>query len=790
MKISIIGGGPGGLYFALLAQKAWPRWDVTVYERNRPDDTFGFGVVFSDQTLDTFKAYDVPSYEMIRRRFAYWGDVDVVYKGRTLRSGGNGFCGCSRVALLHILHDRCRELGVKLRFQHEVEDLAEFPDSDLIVVADGINSRIRERYKDQFQPAVDLRPNKFTWLGSTRPMDAFKYFFRETPEGIILAHCYQYEPGRSTWVIETDETTWRNFGFDAKDEAAMLETLERVFADELAGHRLIANRSIWRNFPTITNRTWVKDNAVLIGDAKATAHFSIGSGTKLAMEDAISLFDFIKEEKTLDEALKKYDTGRREEVEKTQHAANVSLAWFEHMKRYWGMDPLQFAFGVMSRSKQITWENLELRDPEFVREVRIWFSQKVKEQGLDVDPKNPPVPMFTPFRLRGMVLENRVVVSPMDQYSAVDGMPTDWHFVHLGSRAIGGAGLVFVEMTCVSPEGRISPGCTGLWNEAQRDAFRRIAAFCHAHSKAKLCMQIGHAGRKGSTQLGWEKMDHPLEAGNWPLVSASPIPYEEGISQVPSELTPGDMAKVVADFERSARLADEAGFDMLEIHMAHGYLLASFISPLTNRRSDEYGGPIENRMRFPLAVFNSCRSAFSREKPMSVRISATDWAPGGLSGEDLMAAARMLKAAGCDLIDCSTGQTVPQQRPVYGRMYQAPFADWVRNEVGIATLTVGAVTTADQVNTLLASGKADLVALARPHLANPYFTLQASAWYQHGAQHWPPQYLPGRDQAFRNAARERAELTDVRLRARPASHEVKDAPSRAAYLSPVTGTRS
>jgi anthraniloyl-CoA monooxygenase len=773
MKISIVGGGPGGLYFALLAQKAWPRWDITVYERNRPDDTFGFGVVFSDQTLDAFKAYDGPSYEMIRRRFAYWGDVDVVYKGRTMRSGGNGFCGCSRVALLHILHDRCRELGVKLKFQQEIDSLEGFPDSDLIVVADGINSKIREQNKDHFQPSVDLRPNKFTWLGSTRPLDAFKYFFRETPEGILLAHCYQYEEGRSTWIIETDEGTWKNFGFDAMDEAAMLETVEGVFAEELDGHRMIPNRSVWRNFPTITNQTWVKGNAVLIGDAKATAHFSIGSGTKLAMEDAIALFEAVRSQGSVGKALERYNTARREEVEKTQHAANVSLAWFEHMRRYWDMDPLQFAFGVMSRSKQITWENLELRDPEFVREVRHWYATKVKDQGFDIDLANPPVPMFTPFRLRGMTVENRIAVSAMDQYSAVDGVPGDWHLVHLGSRAVGGAGMVFVEMTCVSPEARITTGCTGLWNEAQRDAFRRITDFCHANSKARLCLQIGHSGRKGSTQLGWEKMDHPLESGNWPVVSASAIPYYEGISPVPKELSSSEMQTIIHQFERSTQLADEAGFDMLEIHMAHGYLLASFISPLTNKRTDKYGGPIENRMRFPLAVFEACRKKFPKEKPMSVRISAADWVPGGLSGEDLMALTRMLKDAGCDLIDCSTGQTVPQQRPVYGRMYQAPFADWVRNETGIATMTVGAVTTADQANTLLASGKADLVALGRPHLANPYFTLQASAWYQHEGQFWPPQYLPGKDQALRNAPREREELTELRLRARPASHEVK-----------------
>ena len=774
MKVTVIGAGPGGLYFALLAKKAWPRWDITVYERNRPDDTFGFGVVFSDQTLDTFKAYDAVTYERIRRRFAYWGDVDVVYKGRVMRSGGNGFCGCSRVALLNILQDRARELGVQMRFQREVEGLDEFPGSDLIVVADGINSKIRSKHESHFQPSVDLRPNKFTWLGSTKPLDAFKYYFRETPEGIILAHCYQYEAERSTWVIETDEATWRNFGFDRMGEAEMLPVIERVFAEELEGHALIANRSLWRNFPNIVNRTWVMDNAVLVGDAKATAHFSIGSGTKLAMEDAIALFEAFRKNQSVSSALKVYDTARREEVEKTQHAANVSLSWFEHMKRYWDMEPQQFAFGVMSRSKQITWENLELRDPRFIEEIHKWFAQKVKAQGFDIDLASPPVPMFTPFRLRDMVVENRVVVSPMDQYSALDGVPGDWHFVHLGSRAVGGAGLLYVEMTCPSPEARISPGDTGLWNEAQRDAFKRIVDFCHASSKARLCMQLGHSGRKGSTQLGWERMDHPLEAGNWPVLSASPIPYYQGVSQVPVELDKKGMKEVVEDFVRSTRYADQAGFDMLEIHMAHGYLLASFISPLTNQRKDSYGGSIENRMRFPLEVWRACREAWPERKPMSVRISATDWAPGGLAGDDLMALCRMLKEAGCDMIDCSTGQTVPHQKPVYGRMYQAPFSDWVRNEVGIATMTVGAVTTPDQVNTLLAAGKADLVALARPHLANPYFTLQASAWYQHMGQYWPPQYLSGRDQAFRNAARERAEQTDLRLKARPASHEVKD----------------
>jgi len=776
MKVAIIGGGPGGLYFALLAKKTWPDWDVCVYERNRPDDTFGFGVVFSDATLDTFRAHDRPSYELIRRSFAYWGDVDVVYRGEALRSGGHGFCGCSRVTLLKLLQARCRELGVRMAFQHEVAGIGDFPDADLIVAADGINSRVREDHKDHFRPTVDLRPNKFTWLGSTRALDAFKYFFKETAHGPMVAHCYQYEPGQSTWVIETDPETWAGFGFAAMDEPAMLATLEGVFAEELAGHKLIANRSIWRNFPTIRNETWVMGNVVLIGDAKATAHFSIGSGTKLAMEDSIALYEALKAEPSVAAALRRFDSQRREEVEKTQHAANVSLAWFENMRRYFGMAPMQFAFGVMSRSKQITYENLELRDPGFVRRADRWFAGEVRRAGFEVSLDRPPPPMFTPFRLREMVVENRVVVSPMAQYCCVDGVPGDWHLVHLGSRAVGGAGLLFAEMTCPSADARISPGCPGLWNTEQRDAWARIVDFVHANSRTKVALQLGHAGRKGSTQLGWEDADHPLAEGNWPIYAPSPLPYHPD-SQTPLAMTEADMRRVTDDFARSTALAAEAGFDMIEAHLAHGYLLASFISPLTNRRSDAYGGPIEGRMRFPLMVVRAMRETWPAAKPMSVRISATDWAPGGLSGADLVAAARMLKDAGVDLIDVSTGQTVPEQRPVYGRMYQAPYADWVRNEVGIPAMAVGAVTTPDQVNTLLLAGRADLVALARPHLTDPYFTLRAAAHYGVATPAWPKQYWPGRDQAHRNAPREREELKAMRLALRPTGHQVTDEPA-------------
>jgi len=775
MKISIVGGGPGGLYFALLAKKRWPRWDVELHERNRADDTFGFGVVFSDATLGTFHDYDPPSYESIRRGFAYWDDVEVVYKGQALRCGGNGFCGCSRVTLLKLLQQRCRALGVEMHFGSEV-DVKDFKDSDLVVAADGINSRTRETYRDHFKPSVDLRPNKFVWLGSTRPLDAFKYFFKESEHGILLAHTYQYEEGASTWIIETNADTWERSGFDKMDEPAMLRALESLFAEELAGHKLIANRSQWRNFPNIRNATWVKDKVVLIGDAKATAHFSIGSGTKLAMEDAIALYEALRAEGGVKAALARYDSQRREGVERTQHAADVSLAWFENMHRYWNMDPQQFAFGLMSRSKQITYENVRLRDPSFLDAVSRWFADKFIPPGFEVAVRNPPPPMFTPFTLRGMRVENRVVVSPMDQYMAAEGVPNEWHLVHLGSRALGGAGLVFVEMTCPSPEARISPGCTGLWNESQRDAFKRIVDFCHAQSAAKIAMQLGHSGRKGSTQLGWERPDYPLASGNWELVAPSALPYAAQ-SQTPREMTRADMDRVRDEFVRSTKYADQAGFDLLELHMAHGYLFSSFISPLTNQRKDEYGGPIANRIRYPLEVFRAMRAAWPEEKPMSIRISATDWAPGGLSEADLLALARAFKEAGVDLIDVSTGQVVPQQKPIYGRMYQTPFADKIRNELGLATMAVGNITSADQVNTIVISGRADLVALARAHLADPYFTLHAAAWYQHTGQYWPRPYWPGRDQAYRLAVADRAEWTAGRIATRPASHEAKDEPA-------------
>jgi anthraniloyl-CoA monooxygenase len=772
MQVHVIGGGPAGLYFAILMKKAWPDTRITVFERNRPDDTFGFGVVFSDATLETFAAYDRESYQAIIDHFAYWDDIEIHFRGTVHRVGGNGFCGCSRRTLLRLLHERARAFGVELKFESEVADLgAAIRDADLVVAADGINSRVRETFAGQFQPQIDLRPNKFCWMGSTRAFDAFTFFFRETEHGIFIAHCYQYEPGRSTWVLETDPHTFARAGLDAHDEAASARFLEGVFAEELQGHRLIVNRSLWRNFPTIRCARWTAGNVVLIGDAKASAHFSIGSGTKLAMEDAIALYEAFRATggRNVAAALTRFEADRREEVEKTQHSADVSLVWFEHVRRFWHMDPTRFAFGLMTRSKAITYDNLALRAPEFVRKVDRLVAREAQAQGVAVDEVRPAAPMFQPFRLRAMTLANRVVVSPMCQYSAEDGLPNDWHLVHYGARAVGGAGLMFTEMTCVSAHGRITRGCAGLYCDAHEAAWKRIADFVHAHSAAKFCMQLGHSGRKGATKLMWEGIDQPLTDGAWPVMSASPLPYFPH-SQVPREMTRADMDQVIADFVAATRRAERAGFDMVELHAAHGYLLASFISPLTNVRTDDYGGPLENRMRFPLAVFRAMRAAWPDEKPMSVRISATDWADGGLSGEDAVTVARLFAQAGCDLIDVSTGQTVADSAPVHGRMYQTPFADQIRNEAGLATLCVGAITTADQVNTIVAAGRADLVALARPHLVDPSFTLRAAAWYGADDIHCPPQYLAGKEQAFRNAAREREELTGLRVKAKPKPH--------------------
>ena len=766
MQIAILGGGPAGLYFAILMKRADPAHDIIVYERNSADDTFGFGVVFSDQTLAMFERYDRPSFDAITREFAYWQDVEIRHKGTNHRIGGNGFCGCARRTLLMLLQSRARALGVGMEFRHEITGLEEVSGADLIVAADGINSATRERHAAHFRPVVDMRTNKFTWMGSTKPLDAFLFSFRETEWGVFIAHAYQYEAGRSTWVLETDAATWARAGLDRMNEAASARFMEGVFAADLEGHALVTNRSLWRSFPMIRSGSYVMGNVVLLGDAKATAHFSIGSGTKLAMEDAIALFECFQTTRDVPAALAHFEATRREEVEKTQHAADVSLVWFEQVRRFWGMDPVQFAFGVMTRSKSITYDNLRLRAPDFVAETDRMFAAQVHAAGFDVDMQRPLPPMFQPLRLRGMTLANRVVVSPMCMYSAQDGVPGDWHLVHYGARAIGGAGLVFTEMTDVSADARITPGCTGIYTDEQEAAWARITAFVHARSPAKMCLQLGHAGRKGATRLMWEGMDRPLAHGGWPVVAPSPLPYYPD-SPVPRAMARPDMDQVVADFTHGAVRAERAGFDMLELHCAHGYLLATFLSPLTNLRTDEYGGSLENRLRFPLEVWDAVRAAWPDEKPMSMRISATDWAEGGITTADVLAISQAFHDHGCDLIDVSSGQTVHDGNAVYGRMFQVPFSDAIRNEAGFATMCVGNITTADQVNTILAAGRADLVALGRPHLANPNFTLQAAAQYAVKPVACPPQYLPGKQQLFRTEEQARRELDALRLKAKP-----------------------
>lgn len=771
MRIAVIGGGPAGLYFALLAKKSWPSHDITVFERNAADDTFGFGVVFSDETLDHFLARDPESYDAITGQFAYWDEIDFILHGETVRSTGHGFCGCGRVELLKILQTRCAEVGVDMKYSHDITDIAEI-DADLVIGADGINSQVRETFADRFRPSFDWRKNRFAWLGTTRPYDAFTFDFTTDDHGIWVLGAYQYKPGMSTWIVEAPEQTWANAEAGVGDLAdeTLVTYMKRLWADRLEDGRydLVANKTVWRQFPMIHCETWSHDRYTLIGDALHTAHYSIGSGTKLAMEDSIALVDALAETDSVPAAQARFEELRREEVEKTQHASEVSVIWTEEPQRYWDMTPLQAAFSMLSRSKQVTYENLRLRDPALIDRIDGWFADEVRAAGHDVPPDTPP--MFTPFALRGMTVPNRVMVSPMDMYSSADGVPGDFHFVHLGSMALGGAGLIFSEMACVSAEGRITPGCSGIYTDEHVVAWKRIVGFIHDNSDAKFCLQIGHAGRKGSTRVGWEGMDRPLTDGNWEVISPSPLAHAD-FMHVPREMTRDDMDAVRGDFVAATRRAAETGADMIELHMAHGYLLSSFLTPVANRRNDDYGGSLENRMRYPLEVFGAVRAVWPENKPISVRISATDWVgENGVTGEDAVEIARAFRDHGCDIIDVSAGQTTPDAKPVYGRMFQTPFAEQIRNEAGIPAIAVGNITTADQVNTIVAAGRADIVALARPHLTNPHFTLDASAWYGHTEQRWPIQYDAAKEQAMRLAQREKAEAEELRKAAAPSSH--------------------
>jgi anthraniloyl-CoA monooxygenase len=754
MRIAVIGGGPGGLYFSALAKQLGPQHEITVWERNASDDTFGFGVVFSDETLGGIEHADPEIHLRMEQEFARWDDIDVHFRGTVVTSGGHGFAAMSRKRLLEILHERCAALGVAVHFLTEAPDTEVLSAThDLVVAADGLNSAVRSRYAEAFGPSLDQRACKYMWLGTDKVFDAFKFFILETPYGVMQGHAYPFDAGGSTFIAEMRDEVWRAAGFDAfasrafapgESDERSIERVRELFADALEGHEVMANNSKWINFTTVRCRHWRHGNVVLLGDAAHTAHFSIGSGTKLAMEDALSLAACLHEHESIDAALREYEGERTAVVLSTQRAAQASLEWFENLGQYVDQDPIQFAFNIMTRSRRVTYENLQLRDPEFVERVNDWFA--IENAGPTGHAAMGTPPMFQPFRLGSLELANRVVVSPMDMYVAVDGIPTDFHLVHLGGKALGGAGLVMTEMVCVSDTGRITPGCTGIWNDDQAAAWRSIAEFVHAQSAAKIGIQIGHSGRKGSTKLMWEGMDQPLDEGNWEVVGPSPLPYEPGVNQVPRELTAGELGEITQQFADAARRSAEAGFDLLELHCAHGYLLSSFISPLTNRRTDEYGGDLEGRLRYPLEVFRAMRAVWPADKPMTVRISATDWVDGGITDEDAVAIAAAFREAGAAAIDVSSGQVSPDEIPAFGRSYQTPFADKIRHRAGIPTIAVGLISSYDDVNSILLAGRADLCALGRAHLYDPNWTLHAAAEqdYRGPAVVWPDPWKAGR----------------------------------------------
>ncbi len=792
MRIVCLGGGPAGLYFSLLMKLQNPAHVVTVVERNRAFDTFGWGVVLSDQTLGNLRAADPVSAQLIGDAFNHWDDVEMFFKGKSVRSGGHGFCGIGRKKLLNILQERCIALGVALVFEADVLDdqaLATQYNADLLIACDGLNSRVRTRYQSTYKPDINLRDCRFVWLGTKKTFDAFTFAFEKTQHGWFAAHAYKFDADTSTFIVETPEAVWQAHGLDQMGQADGIAFCERLFAKYLDGNPLMNNAThvrgsaIWIRFPRVVCERWVhteKINAkdvpiVLMGDAAHTAHFSIGSGTKLALEDAIELARCFAKTSDISEALQAYEAVRSVEVLKIQNAARNSTEWFENVARYSGLEAEQFFYSMMTRSQRISHENLRVRDADWLAAYEQWLATSQLDRaavgrpvqvmaasgGSSAAPEarlgaTPPAPMLLPLAVRSITLKNRIVVSPMATYSAVDGVVQDFHLVHLGARALGGAALVFVEMTSPSPEGRITPGCTGLYNETQMLALKRIVDFADtAGNGVKMGLQLGHSGPKGSTQVGWEQADEPLLAGNWPLLAASAVSFGP-TNQMPSAMTDADMHRISAEFVQSTRYAIAAGFDWLELHCAHGYLLSSFITPLTNLRSDEYGGSLENRCRYPLEVFAAMRAVWPAHLPMSVRISAHDWAPGGNTDADAVQIARLFKAAGCDVIDVSSGQTTRAAKPVYGRMYQTPFADRIRNEVGIQTMAVGAISESDQVNSIIAAGRADLCAIARPHLADPAWTLHEAAKLQSRHITWPKPYESGRDQMYREIAKQKA----------------------------------
>jgi anthraniloyl-CoA monooxygenase len=751
MKVACIGAGPAGLFTAICLRRADPTITVDVYERNAVDETFGFGVVFSQETLDNIEQADPESFQRIAARFRHWSAIDMDVLGFRERSDGHSFAALSRPELLGILSDRATELGAGLHFRTDVADpLALAADYDVLLASDGVNSATRTALADEFRPSRDQRTSKYAWFGTRRPFAEFTFLFVDTPYGLFWAHVYPYDETTSTFIVETSPETWRRAGLDkfaavtrppGQTDTDSLRFCENLFADHLDGHPLLGNNSRWLEFPVVRNESWHTGNVVLAGDAAHTAHFSIGSGTKLALEDGIALANALLTEPSVTAAFEAYEAERKPLVASLQRAAQTSLEWFEGVQRYRDLAPEQFCLQLLTRSQRVTYDNLKLRDAAYVGRFDAWFAGRARSAGYLVADRTPP--MFYPLRLRDLLLRNRIVVSPMAQYSAQDGMPNDWHLVHLGSRAVGGAGLVFTEMTCVSPEGRITPGCPGIWTDGQAASWRHIVEFVHGNSHAAIGLQIGHAGRKGSTKLMWEGDTDPLDSGNWEIVAPSALRYRPD-SQVPREMGPADFDKVLDDHVQAARRGAEAGFDILELHFAHGYLASSFLSPLSNHRTDEFGGDLAGRAAFPLQIVDAVRAVWPADRPMSVRISATDWVPGGFTGDDAVAFARMLAEHDVDIVDVSTGQTSIDAKPAYGRLYQTPFADRIRQEVGIPTMTVGAVASVDDANTIIASGRADLAVLARPHLVDPYWTLNAAMDQQFEGHEWPVQYLSGK----------------------------------------------